>query len=63
MPITPEKRRENAHAAAKISARLREVDGLTRHIERVVNAAPPLTETQRARLAALLSAAPDRGAA
>lgn len=54
----PERRAAIARRAARVSARLREVDGLARHIERVVDAAPPLTESQRARLAALLSPAP-----
>lgn len=44
--------------AARASARLRQVDGLARHIERVVDAMPPLTDRQRARLAALLNAGP-----
>lgn len=42
--------------AARISAQLRRVDALERHIRRVVDAAPELSEAQRARLAALLEA-------
>ncbi|HZN74823.1 MAG TPA: hypothetical protein VFC00_24570 [Micromonosporaceae bacterium] len=54
MPVTAEQRRAFAQRAGRVSARLREVDGLARHIERVVAAAPPLTDEQRAKLAALL---------
>ena len=61
--LSPERRRENARHAGRISARLREIDGLARHIERVVDAAPPLTEAQRARLAALLRPTSDGGTA
>lgn len=40
--------------AARISAQLRSVDALERHIRRVVDSLPPLTEAQRTKLAALL---------
>lgn len=64
MPLSPEQRRQHARLAVlhrhdpERAAELRRdfhVDQLADRIAAVVNAAPPLTDEQRARLAGLLA--------
>ena len=54
-------RRNHFRELQRRSAKARSVEALERHIRRVVDAAPPLTDEQRARLAVLLR--PDTGTA
>jgi hypothetical protein len=61
--LVPDERREHFRDLQKRSAKARSVAAVERRIRELVDAAPPLTEEQRERLALLLHGSPDRGAA